>query len=158
MATANLLIFTIIPGDDPRQTTGTRISLILSDRDVDKKWGAWIRKNEEKMLSVRINTPPTCYVGVWKLQVETIKKADNKNIIFEYTHDQDIYVLFNPWCEGLFFLLFCACKANLMGWGEVKYKIIEKCKEWSPRIVKQGNKNKEHNKIIHEIISLEAKP
>jgi transglutaminase 1 len=113
MATANLLIFTIIPGDDPRQTKGTRISLILSDRDVDKKWGAWIRKNEEKMLSVRINTPPTCYVGVWKLQVETIKKADNKNIIFEYTHDQDIYVLFNPWCEGLFFLLFCACKANL---------------------------------------------
>jgi hypothetical protein len=57
----------------------------ISDRDVDKKWGAWIRKNEEKMLSVRINTPPTCYVGVWKLQVETIKKADNKNIIFEYT-------------------------------------------------------------------------
>jgi hypothetical protein len=47
-----------------------------------------------------INTPPTCYVGVWKLQVETIKKADNKNIIFEYTHDQDIYVLFNPWCES----------------------------------------------------------
>ena len=131
MATANLLIFTIIPGDDPRQTTGTRISLILSDRDVDKKWGAWIRKNEEKMLYVRINTPPTCYVGVWKLQVETIKKADNKNIIFEYTHDQDIYVLFNPWCEGLFFLLFCACKANLMGCGggEVKCKIIEKCKE-----------------------------
>lgn len=88
-----------LAGDDPRQTKGTRISLILSDRDVDKKWGAWIRKNEEKMLSVRINTPPTCYVGVWKLQVETIKKADNKNIIFEYTHDQVIYVLFNPWCE-----------------------------------------------------------
>lgn len=151
MATANLLIFTIIPGDDPRQTKGTRISLILSDRDVDKKWGAWIRKNEEKMLSVRINTPPTCYVGVWKLQVETIKKVDNKNIIFEYTHDQDIYVLFNPWCEGLFFILFCACKANLRG-GGVKYK------KWSPRIVKQGNKNKEHNKRIHEIISLEAKP
>jgi hypothetical protein len=53
MATANLLIFTIIPGDDPRQTKGTRISLILSDRDVDKKWGAWIRQNEEKMLSGR---------------------------------------------------------------------------------------------------------
>lgn len=128
MATANLLIFTIIPGDDPRQTKGTRISLILSDRDVDKKWGAWIRKNEKKMLSVRINTPPTCYVGVWKLQVETIKKVDNKNIIFEYTHDQDIYVLFNPWCEGLFFLLFCACKANLRGggWGMGKMQNYRK--------------------------------
>jgi len=130
MATANLLIFTIIPGDDPRQTKGTRISLILSDRDVDKEWGAWILKNEDKKLSVRINTPPTCYVGIWKLQVETIKKVDNKNIIFEYTHDQDIYVLFNPWCKGLFFLLFCAFKTILIGVGvEVKYNIIEKCKE-----------------------------
>lgn len=138
MAIANLLIFTIIPGDDPRQTKGTRILLILSDKDVDKEWGAWILNNEEKKLSVRINTPPTCYVGIWKLQVETIKKVDNKKIIFEYTHDQDIYVLFNPWCKGLFLLLFCACRTILIGAEgegggiEVKYNIIEKCIEWPP--------------------------
>jgi hypothetical protein len=61
-----------------------------------KEWGAWILKNDKKKLSVRINTPPTCYVGIWKFQVETIQKSDQKKIVFEYTHDQDIYILFNP--------------------------------------------------------------
>jgi hypothetical protein len=50
------------------------VSLILSDKDEDKEWGAWILKNDKKKLSVRINTPPTCYVGIWKFQVETIQK------------------------------------------------------------------------------------
>ena len=91
----------IFSGDNPTPPKGTRVSLILSDKDEDKEWGAWILKNDKKKLSVRINTPPTCYVGIWKFQVETIQKSDQKKIVFEYTHDQDIYILFNPWCKGL---------------------------------------------------------
>ncbi|XP_052062412.1 hemocyte protein-glutamine gamma-glutamyltransferase-like isoform X2 [Mytilus californianus] len=88
-----------LAGDNPTPPKGTRVTLILSDKDEEKEWGAWIMKNEDKELTVRINTPPTCYVGIWQLQVETIQKADNKKVIFEYTHDQDIYILFNPWCK-----------------------------------------------------------
>lgn len=88
-----------LAGDNPTPPKGTRVSLILSDKDEDKEWGAWILKNDKKKLSVRINTPPTCYVGIWKFQVETIQKSDQKKIVFEYTHDQDIYILFNPWCK-----------------------------------------------------------
>ena len=91
-----------ILGENPTPPKGTRVALILSDEDKEKEWGAWILNNDAKTLSVRINTPPTCYVGIWKLQIETIKKADNKNIIFEYIHDQDIYILFNPWCKGVY--------------------------------------------------------
>lgn len=89
-----------IKGENPSPPKGTRVTLILSDKDEEKEWGAWIMKNEDKELTVRINTPPTCYVGIWQLQVETIQKADNKKVIFEYNHDQEIYILFNPWCKG----------------------------------------------------------
>lgn len=88
-----------LAGENPSPPKGTRVTLILSDKDEEKEWGAWIMKNEDKELTVRINTPPTCYVGIWQLQVETIQKADNKKVIFEYNHDQEIYILFNPWCK-----------------------------------------------------------
>ncbi|XP_076111909.1 hemocyte protein-glutamine gamma-glutamyltransferase-like [Mytilus galloprovincialis] len=88
-----------LAGDNPSPTKGTRVSLILSDKDTKKEWGAWILKNEKKRLSIRINTPPTCFVGIWKLQIETIVKSDNKTIVFDMCHDQNIYLLFNPWCK-----------------------------------------------------------
>ncbi|CAC5397823.1 TGM1 [Mytilus coruscus] len=86
-------------GDNPTPTTGTRVSLVLADKDPDKEWGARILKYAKKRLSIRINTPPTCYVGIWKLQIETFVKSDNKTVIFDSWHDQNIYILFNPWCK-----------------------------------------------------------
>lgn len=76
------------------------MALVLSDKDKEKEWGAWIINKEDKRLTVRVNTPPSCYIGIWSLQIETLKKAEKGTIVFEYTHDQDIYVLFNPWCKG----------------------------------------------------------
>ncbi|CAG2185515.1 TGM1 [Mytilus edulis] len=88
-----------LAGDNPTPPKGTRVTLILSDKDEGKRWGACIVKNEDKEITVRINTPPTCYVGIWQLQVETIQKTGKKKEIFEYTHDKAIYILFNPWCK-----------------------------------------------------------
>ncbi|XP_070173443.1 hemocyte protein-glutamine gamma-glutamyltransferase-like [Littorina saxatilis] len=91
------LVFEI--GDDPKPSKGTHVEMILSDKDEEGEWGASIQKVNGKILIVKVFTPPTCFVGVWKFKVDVVKRKDENATVFRYNHKDPIYILFNPWCR-----------------------------------------------------------
>ncbi|XP_046369672.2 annulin-like isoform X1 [Haliotis rufescens] len=85
-------------GEKPAPSKGTHVELILSDKDEPKQWGAKIKRQSDKVLTVTVFTPPTCYVAKWNFKLDVLKKKDDKKLIFRYNHKDQIYILFNPWC------------------------------------------------------------
>lgn len=53
-----------------------------------------------KRLQVQI--PVDAPIGIWKLEVYTGEAGDAAERLRLYNCPNDIYVLFNPWCEGLY--------------------------------------------------------
>lgn len=90
------LIFDI--GDRPMISKGTRIMLRLSDEDKPKKWGAKIKSTDGDSIVMTIMTPPECLVGKWAVKIDSIFKSGDTHKRYRYTHKDDIYMLFNPWC------------------------------------------------------------
>lgn len=90
------LIFDV--GKKPMESKGTRVLLVLSDTDKAREWGARILRMNENELTVRIFTPPNCIIGKWLFKFDAILKKGDQQKIFRYTHENPVYVLFNPWC------------------------------------------------------------
>ncbi|KAJ8303347.1 hypothetical protein KUTeg_019743 [Tegillarca granosa] len=86
-------------GDDPSPIKGTYVDIILSDKDDPLEWGAKIKDQSGKTLTVTIMTPPTLYVGKWDFKVEVLEKSETDTCVHRYNHSQPIYILFNPWCK-----------------------------------------------------------
>ncbi|XP_052816725.1 hemocyte protein-glutamine gamma-glutamyltransferase-like isoform X2 [Mya arenaria] len=86
-------------GKCPLASKGTRVELILSDKDVANEWGAWIESSKDALTSLQIVTPPTLVIGKWKLKIDVIKREDAKETTYRYVHKDPIYILFNPWCK-----------------------------------------------------------
>lgn len=86
-------------GQRPLPNKATHIEVLLSDDDLYKQWGARILSINENTLVIRVYTPPTLFVGKWSFQLDVVKQDDADSIVYRYTHDQSIYILFNPWCR-----------------------------------------------------------
>ncbi|XP_052818227.1 hemocyte protein-glutamine gamma-glutamyltransferase-like [Mya arenaria] len=86
-------------GKCPLASKGTRIELIMSDKDVSNEWGAWIESSEDALTSLQILTPPKLAIGKWKLKIDVIKREESNKTTYRYVHKDPIYILFNPWCE-----------------------------------------------------------
>ena len=57
--------------------------------------------SREGTLEVAINPPATAIIGRYQLYVETHLKGNDDKSLRRYEHeDDDIIVLFNPWCSG----------------------------------------------------------
>uniref|UniRef100_A0A672GWR0 Protein-glutamine gamma-glutamyltransferase K n=1 Tax=Salarias fasciatus TaxID=181472 RepID=A0A672GWR0_SALFA len=56
------------------------------------------REEDNRRMKLSVNSPPTAIIGQYQLRVET----DSVNGQYLSTHnpENDIYILFNPWCEG----------------------------------------------------------
>lgn len=91
------LIFEL--GDDPRKSKGTQVEIILSDEDKPNEWGAKIVSSRGKDLTITVFTPPDLMIGKWEFRLDVIKKDAEFFNRYRYTHDDDIYILFNPWCK-----------------------------------------------------------
>lgn len=66
-------------------------------------WGASIKRHEGNTLIIKVNTPPTLFVGRWTFNVDVIKKNEddeNNNTVFRKKLEKEIFILFNPWCPG----------------------------------------------------------
>ena len=81
--------------------------MILSDEDHPKEWGAKTVSKEDGAITVRIFTPPNCYVAKWNFKLDTIIKKEKTeedpepgSKVFRYAHVNPIYIIFNPWCPG----------------------------------------------------------
>lgn len=58
------------------------------------------------MFFIQIRSPVTCQVGIWRFTLFTCRGSDPSNSA-EYKIDDDVYILFNPWCKGKsYFLTF----------------------------------------------------
>lgn len=93
-------------GMEPSVSRGTEISIKVSEKyekfDNSGKWQARIvNKMPASTLELEILSAPSCIIGEWDLHIYTItkdKRGQTKEL--HYKHDEDIIILFNPWCKG----------------------------------------------------------
>ncbi|XP_046549070.1 protein-glutamine gamma-glutamyltransferase K-like isoform X1 [Haliotis rubra] len=65
-----------------------------------RRWGAIIAKKGDRSLTVEVFSPASTPVGVWDLIVRTTVDVENgKDLIWQYNHNEDINIIFNPWCK-----------------------------------------------------------
>ena len=77
------------------------MEFVLSAKDEPKEWGALILSQTGNSLKLKVMTPPTCAVGRWKLKIDVVKKGDNETTVYRYNCKGRVYILFNPWCQGM---------------------------------------------------------
>ncbi|XP_041791244.1 protein-glutamine gamma-glutamyltransferase K-like [Chelmon rostratus] len=84
-------------GSLPTVSKGTHVIIPLVDDLKESRWEAAVVKQDDKRIKLSVNSPPTAVIGQYQLLVET-NCANGQSIS---THDpaNDIYMLFNPWCE-----------------------------------------------------------
>lgn len=91
---------------------GTHVIIPLVAKLEGDRWEAAVVKQEDKKIKLSVNSPATAVIGRYQLTVET----NNQNGSASSTHDpaNDIYILFNPWCQGKYEHLMI----NLYFWNE----------------------------------------
>lgn len=85
-------------GPLPAVSKGTHVIIPLVENLEDDRWEAAVVKQDGNRIKLSVNSPPTAVIGRYQLTVET-SCATGQAVS---THDpaNDIYMLFNPWCEG----------------------------------------------------------
>ncbi len=78
-------------------STGIQISVPLVDVLEDGHWEMKIMEQKDKRVRLAVNTLPTASIGRYKVTVESF--SPKGKLLFPCTPN-DIYMLFNPWCEG----------------------------------------------------------
>ncbi|XP_014845609.1 PREDICTED: protein-glutamine gamma-glutamyltransferase K-like [Poecilia mexicana] len=84
-------------GPLPAVSNGTHIIVPLVEDLEDGRWEAAVVQRDDKRLKLSVNSPPTAVVGRYQLTVET--SCANGPATSKHDPANDIYMLFNPWCE-----------------------------------------------------------
>ncbi|XP_073333257.1 protein-glutamine gamma-glutamyltransferase K-like [Pagrus major] len=84
-------------GPLPTVSKGTHVIVPFVEDLEDDRWEAAVVKQDDRRIKLSVNSPPTAVIGRYQLVVETNVASGQ----FISTHDpaNDIYMLFNPWCE-----------------------------------------------------------
>lgn len=85
-------------GPLPAVSKGTHVIVPLVEDLEDGRWEAAVVQQDDRRLMLSVNSPPTAVIGRYQLTVETSCPSGQASS----RHDpaDDIYMLFNPWCEG----------------------------------------------------------
>uniref|UniRef100_A0A8C2CU02 Protein-glutamine gamma-glutamyltransferase K n=1 Tax=Cyprinus carpio TaxID=7962 RepID=A0A8C2CU02_CYPCA len=75
---------------------GIRVSVPLVDVLEDGRWEMKIVEQKDKRVRLAVNTLPTASIGRYRVTVESF--SPRGRLLFPCTPN-DIYMLFNPWCE-----------------------------------------------------------
>lgn len=97
-------------GPLPTVSKGTHVIIPLVEELEDGRWEAAIVTKDDKRIRLSVNSPPTAIIGQYQLTVET--NCTNGQAISTHDPANDIYMLFNPWCEGkhgTLKKLYCNC-------------------------------------------------
>ncbi|XP_018525877.1 protein-glutamine gamma-glutamyltransferase K [Lates calcarifer] len=84
-------------GPLPTVSKGTHVIIPLVEELEDGRWEAAIVTKDDKRIRLSVNSPPTAIIGQYQLTVET--NCTNGQAISTHDPANDIYMLFNPWCE-----------------------------------------------------------
>lgn len=85
-------------GNHPDVSKGTLVIIYLVEDLRDNCWEAKIIEQKGRKIKLSINSPPSAAIGKYKLSVITQSLVDGT--MSTYCSENDIYMLFNPWCEG----------------------------------------------------------
>ncbi|XP_069698764.1 hemocyte protein-glutamine gamma-glutamyltransferase-like isoform X2 [Periplaneta americana] len=89
-------------GPKPAVTKGTRVILPVTDKKEltsDKnKWDVRIHHQDGNDITFQVQIPASAQVGIWKCIVRT-HPVGQREPVNVFKCEDDIYVLFNPWCE-----------------------------------------------------------
>lgn len=91
-------------GEKPNVLKGTKIVLPIQPKhtqlpkDEDMKWNLALNRKEGNTLTLHVHIPPNAQVGIWSLCIQTNIKEKKENKC-NYQCQEDIYILFNPWCK-----------------------------------------------------------
>lgn len=85
-------------GTLPLVSKGTHIIIPLVEELQDERWEAKIVEQSVNRVKLSVNSSITAVIGKYKLTVATqcLKTGETTT----HDPDKDIYMLFNPWCEG----------------------------------------------------------
>ncbi|XP_054916296.1 protein-glutamine gamma-glutamyltransferase K-like isoform X1 [Poeciliopsis prolifica] len=84
-------------GPHPAVSNKTHIIVPLVEDLEDGRWEAAVVERDDKRLKLSVNSPPTAIIGRYQLTVET--SCANGKATSRHDPANDIYMLFNPWCE-----------------------------------------------------------
>uniref|UniRef100_A0A673BDV7 Protein-glutamine gamma-glutamyltransferase K n=1 Tax=Sphaeramia orbicularis TaxID=375764 RepID=A0A673BDV7_9TELE len=84
-------------GSVPTVSKGTHIIIPLVDELRDDRWEAAVVKQDDKKIKLSVNSLPTAVIGRYQLTVQT--NCPNGQAVSTHEPANDIYILFNPWCE-----------------------------------------------------------
>ncbi|XP_046566653.1 protein-glutamine gamma-glutamyltransferase K-like [Haliotis rubra] len=95
------LLFSLASGEN--DSTVEELFKVTEDEDTSykpRKWGATVVKKGGNSLTVEVFSPASTPIGVWDLIVRTTVDVENgKDLIWQYNHNDDIIIIFNPWCK-----------------------------------------------------------
>lgn len=76
---------------------GSMQNLAALAHDMDR-WDISVQRQDGNTITFQVHVPATAPVGVWNCWVQTNRygQRDNRQ---DYKCDEDIYILFNPWCR-----------------------------------------------------------
>lgn len=76
---------------------GSMQNLASLTHEMDK-WDISIQRQDGNTITFQVHVPATAPVGVWNCWVQTNRfgQRDNRH---DYKCDEDVYILFNPWCR-----------------------------------------------------------
>ncbi|KAG7323416.1 hypothetical protein KOW79_013118 [Hemibagrus wyckioides] len=84
-------------GPNPIVSKGTLVTVPLVDDLKDNCWEAKIVEKKGNKIKLSVNSVPTSCIGQYKLTVAT--QTPDGNSTSTYKPENDIIMLFNPWCE-----------------------------------------------------------
>uniref|UniRef100_UPI0037E92BCB protein-glutamine gamma-glutamyltransferase K-like n=1 Tax=Semicossyphus pulcher TaxID=241346 RepID=UPI0037E92BCB len=84
-------------GSLPAVAKGTHVIVPLVEDLEDSRWEAAVVKQDDKRIKLSVNSAPTAVIGRYQLTVET--NSPSGQAVSTHNPDNDIYMLFNPWCE-----------------------------------------------------------
>ncbi|XP_060749811.1 protein-glutamine gamma-glutamyltransferase K-like [Tachysurus vachellii] len=81
----------------PMLSRGTLVTVHLVEKLENKRWEAKIIEQKDTRIKLSVSSPPTAPIGRYELSVITwTPKGINR---FSRKSENDIYLLFNPWCK-----------------------------------------------------------
>lgn len=84
-------------GNLPDVSKGTHVIVPLVEDLQDDCWEAKVVEQKGNKIKLSVNSPPTAAIGKYKFCVAT--SSPTGEAMSPYSPDNDIYMLFNPWCE-----------------------------------------------------------
>ncbi|XP_053178326.1 protein-glutamine gamma-glutamyltransferase K-like [Scomber japonicus] len=84
-------------GPLPAVSKGTHVIIPLVEDLEEDDWEASIVEQNDKRIKLSVYSPPTAVTGRYKLMVDT--SCPNGHATSTHDPTNDVYMLFNPWCE-----------------------------------------------------------